>query len=223
MAATKTTPAARPAAPLSPRGERTRTRLVEAARQLFERDGFVNARITEIAARAGTAVGSFYTYFADKPAIFLAVVDLVDQELTDPVARDVTDPLARVAAGNLAYVRKYRKNARILAALQHRTFEDPALHDLRQRARLRWIDRAERLIRRLQEDGVASRELSARFTATALSGMVHSFCYETFAFGGRQLMKEEEIAQGLTALWLRALGVGTAAKSSASGKKRGAA
>ena len=222
MAAAKTKLAA-PAPPLSPRGERTRARLVEAARQLFERDGFVNARITEIAASAGTAVGSFYTYFPDKPAIFLAVVGLVDQELTDAVAREVTDPLARIAAGNLAYVRKYRKNARILAALQHRTFEDPALHELRQRARLRWIERAERVIRRLQEDGVAGSELSARFVATALSGMVHSFCYETFAFGGRQLMTEEEIAGGLTAIWLRALGASASVRSHGSGKKRGAA
>jgi AcrR family transcriptional regulator len=203
---------------LTSRGERTRTRLVEAARQLFERDGFVNTRITEIASKAGTAVGSFYTYFPDKPAIFLAVVELVDAELVGAIPREVEGPLERIAAGNLAYVRRYRKNARILAAMQHRTFEDPALHELRQRARLRWIERTERVIRRLQEQGLAARDGNARFLSTALSGMVHSFCYETFAFGGRQLAGEEEIARGLTAIWYRALGV-----PSKVSKSRGAA
>jgi AcrR family transcriptional regulator len=202
---------------LSARGERTRARLVEAARLLFERDGFVNARITEIASSAGSAVGSFYTYFPDKAAIFLAVVDLVDKELVGAIPREVIDPLGRIAAGNLAYVQRYRRNARILAAMQHRTFEDAALHELRQRARLRWIERAERVIRRLQEQGLAVRDVNARFTATALSGMVHSFCYETFAFGGRNIAGDEEIARGLTTLWYRALGVAGASK------KRGAA
>ena len=62
---------------LTRRGERTRAKLVEAARVGFERDGFAAARITEIAARARSAVGSFYTYFttkADGTGLGLAIV-----------------------------------------------------------------------------------------------------------------------------------------------------
>ncbi|MBN9622078.1 MAG: helix-turn-helix transcriptional regulator [Actinobacteria bacterium] len=65
--------AARPA-PRSPRGLRTRTALVEAARTVFERDGYLEARITDITKEAGVAAGSFYTYFDSKEEIFEAEV-----------------------------------------------------------------------------------------------------------------------------------------------------
>ncbi|MYS96131.1 TetR family transcriptional regulator [Streptomyces sp. SID5469] len=57
-----------PAAPAaSPRrtrrGVRTRDALVAAARRIFERDGYLEARIVDIAAEAGVAAGSFYTHF----------------------------------------------------------------------------------------------------------------------------------------------------------------
>src|SRR5690242_16840281 len=51
---------------LTPRGQRTRAALIAAARTVFERDGFINARITDIAETAGTAHGSFYSYFTSK-------------------------------------------------------------------------------------------------------------------------------------------------------------
>src|SRR6516162_5242166 len=37
----------------TPRGDRTREELVEAARRVFERDGFVNVRVADIVAEAG--------------------------------------------------------------------------------------------------------------------------------------------------------------------------
>lgn len=200
----------RPRSPadLTPRGERTRERLVAAARVVFDRDGFATARITEIAKRARTAVGSFYTYFDSKEDIFRAVLLVVETEFSAPLPREVgLDPLARIEAGNRAYLRNYRKNARILAAMQHRAFEDPELNELRQRSRRCWIDRAERAIRRLQAEGRVATDVSARFAATALSGMVHDVCYETFAFGEVGDLDEDEVAADLARLWARALGM----------------
>jgi AcrR family transcriptional regulator len=180
---------------------------VEAARVVFDRDGFATARITEIAEGAETAVGSFYTYFETKDEIFRAVMELVEEEFAAPLPREIgTDPLARIEAGNRAYVLNYKKNARLLAAMQHRSFEDPELYEMRQRSRKRWIDRAERTIRRLRAEGHIGDDISPRFAATALSGMVHDFCYEAFAFG-RAEWDEEEIAAGLARLWARALGL----------------
>ncbi|MDB4944026.1 MAG: TetR family transcriptional regulator [Labilithrix sp.] len=193
---------------LTPRGLRTRAQLVEAARLVFDRDGFSAAKITDIARGAGAAVGSFYTYFGTKEEIFRAVLLLVESELTAPLPREVgLDPLARIEAGNRAYVRGYRKHARILAVMQHRSFEDPELYELRQRSRRRWIDRAERAIRRLQIERRVPADVSARFAATALSGMVHDVCYETFAFGASADVDEDEVATSLARLWARALGI----------------
>lgn len=192
---------------LSPRGERTRAKLIAAARQTFEADGFVEARIADIAERAGLAVGSFYTYFDSKDAIFRAVADAVAEELVAPLPAEVgKGGFARIEAGNRAYVRTYRANARLFAILQHRTFEDRGLHELRQRGRQVFIDRAERAIRRLQSEGEVAKSVQPKFAATALSCMVHSFCYEAFSFDD-ELFDEEETVRGLTLLWAQALGL----------------
>ena len=56
---TRALPAQTRRAPASARGARTRQTLVEAARRVFERDGFLDARITDITAEAGVAAGTF--------------------------------------------------------------------------------------------------------------------------------------------------------------------
>ena len=193
---------------LTQRGELTRGKLVAAAREVFARDGFATARISEIAERAQVAVGSFYTYFASKEAVLRAVIEVVEGEFTMPLPREAgSDPLARLAAGNREYVRNYARNARILAVLQHRSFEDPELRAVRNRARRRWLDSTERSIRRLRDAGHAKSELSPRFLATALSSMVQAFCYEHFAFDDGARLEEEDIADGLTDIWIRAVGI----------------
>ena len=44
----------------------TRAALKEAGRRVFARSGYLDARITDIAAEAGRSVGSFYKHFAGK-------------------------------------------------------------------------------------------------------------------------------------------------------------
>jgi AcrR family transcriptional regulator len=53
------------AAPLTERGRRTRDKLLEAARDVFEEKGYAATRMSDIAARAGVSHGTTYTWFAD--------------------------------------------------------------------------------------------------------------------------------------------------------------
>ena len=55
---------------------------------MFERDGFLEARITDIAARAGVAAGSFYTYFTSKEEAFAAVIEELSEEMLHPALRE---------------------------------------------------------------------------------------------------------------------------------------
>ena len=52
--------------PRSRKGAKTRARLLAAAKETFEEDGFLDARISDIAERAGLSHGSFYHYFDSK-------------------------------------------------------------------------------------------------------------------------------------------------------------
>jgi len=60
--------------PETPRGHRTRTRLLDAAEAVFGELGYERASITAITQEAGVAQGTFYKYFPSKHAIFVELV-----------------------------------------------------------------------------------------------------------------------------------------------------
>ncbi len=51
-----------------------RHRIIEAARQVFFRDGFMAANLDEVAALAGVAKGTLYRYFANKADLYVALL-----------------------------------------------------------------------------------------------------------------------------------------------------
>ena len=107
--------------PVSARGARTRGALVRAAREVFERDGFLEARITDITAAAGVAAGSFYTYFTSKEDAFAAVMSEIEEEMLHPrlePVHDRDDPVAVIEASNRAYLVAYRRNAKLMGLME---------------------------------------------------------------------------------------------------------
>jgi AcrR family transcriptional regulator len=73
------------------RGARTRTRLLEAAEQVFTELGYHDASIVKIAEAAGVAPGTFYLYFAGKQNIF----DELVEDLNGRVRRAMTEAASR--------------------------------------------------------------------------------------------------------------------------------
>jgi AcrR family transcriptional regulator len=64
------------------KGENTRRRMMDAARLVFLRDGYLNAEISEIARAAGNSAGAFYIYFENKSSILDALLDEFDLTLS---------------------------------------------------------------------------------------------------------------------------------------------
>ena len=78
-------------APRTERGRRTLRKLLEAAAQEFGDRGYHDAAITGITARAGVALGSFYTYFESKEEVYRALVKDMSQAVRSHVAEAVAD------------------------------------------------------------------------------------------------------------------------------------
>jgi AcrR family transcriptional regulator len=55
--------------------QETQARLLDAAEEVFVRDGFEGAQLDEIAATAGRSKGSVYTHFKNKEDLFLALFE----------------------------------------------------------------------------------------------------------------------------------------------------
>jgi AcrR family transcriptional regulator len=198
--------ASEPAAPRrTRRGIRTHDALVAAARRIFERDGYLDARIVDIAAEAGVATGSFYTHFASKEDVFAAVLtELQDEMLHAGVSGDSRKELRRgVENANRAYLESYRRNAALMAAMEQAAAVDRRFLQLRLERSQAFIERSATAITRLQEAGLADPELDPAVTARALSAMVSRMAYVTFA--ADQPVPFETLVKTLTRLWTNAL------------------
>ncbi|PXA86863.1 TetR family transcriptional regulator [Nostoc sp. 3335mG] len=105
--AEKGAPAPRAKTPRTERGRRTLRALLDAAADEFGEKGFHDAAIAKIAERAGTAIGSFYTYFDSKEAIFRALVQDMSRQVKEHVVPTIlreTDRLSGERAGIEAFI-----------------------------------------------------------------------------------------------------------------------
>lgn len=193
-------------APRSKRGIRTRSALVAAAREVFERDGYLDARISDISKAAGVASGSFYTYFDSKDEIFAAVVEQVREEMLHPHVRQRTgidDPRELIAAANREYLLSYRRNARLMALLEQVSQIDEKFQTMRYERAMAFGERNTAMIRELQERGEVDPELDPWVTALALSNMVSRMAYTVFV--QREKITFEQLVDTLNRLWWNAL------------------
>lgn len=192
--------------PATRRGARTRQALVDAARVVFERDGYLDARLSDITAEAKCATGTFYTYFNDKEEIFAAVMEATKNEMLHPGLEHVDgvdDPAAIIEASNRAYLESYRRNAKLMQLLEQVSNIDPRVRELR-RARGRvFVERNARAIEDLQVRGLADPDLDPVMASRVLSGMISRFAFSTFVLGDGGDF--EDLVYTATRLWCNAL------------------
>lgn len=195
--------------PATVRGARTRAGLVTAARKVFERDGYLDAKLIDITKAAGCATGSFYTYFANKEEIFAAVLEQAQQDMLHPGmgrVRDSDDPYAVLEASNRAYLAAYRRNAQLMGLLEQVAQVDPQFAAFRSRRADAFIQRNAAGIADLQQRGIAGADVDPLLASRALSGMVSRLAYSIFVGGEATDGADfEAVVATVTRLWANAL------------------
>lgn len=204
--------------PATARGRRSRQALLDAAREVFARDGFADARITDIADTARAAHGSFYTYFSSKEEIFVALIRELEEDLRSPgrggepdVEEDQraderpAEPYESILRANRAYLTAYRRHAGIMIVWEQVATLDDQVERLRRDASDRFAERIESAVRHWQDTGVADPAVDPGYTALALTGMVSNFVYRWSA--GPVDYDVDKAAEQLSLLWANAIGV----------------
>lgn len=114
--------------PRTDRGRKTLRAILDAAAIEFGERGFHETSISGITRRAGVALGSFYTYFDSKDAVFRALVrDMSDQvrDHVSPHIRAVPDQIAAERAGLRSFIDFVRGHKEIYRIIDEAEFVDP--------------------------------------------------------------------------------------------------
>lgn len=156
--------------PRTARGERTRRKLLDAAAAEFAENGFHAGSISAITRRAGAALGSFYTYFDSKDAIFRALVSDMS-EAVRVAARGAIEPamppLAIERAALAAFLAFAAEHKEIYRIIDEAEFVDPESY------RRHYETTASRIAERLAAGSAQGdfREQLGEIQAWAIMGM----------------------------------------------------
>ncbi|WP_380874805.1 putative transcriptional regulator, TetR family protein [Sphingomonas sp. DBB INV C78] len=111
--------------PRTERGRQTLRRLLDAAASEFGERGYHEAAITGITARAGVALGSFYTYFESKEELYRALVRDMSRSVRHHIAEQlqgVSDRLTAERRGIAAYIGFVREHPNLYRIIEEAQF-----------------------------------------------------------------------------------------------------
>ena len=157
-------------APRTERGRRTLRKLLDAAASEFGERGFHEASISTITRRAGVALGSFYTYFDSKDALFRALVGDMSEKVRTSARSALHEgmgPLEIERAALAAFLRFAAEHKEIYRIIDEAEFVDPESYQTHYRTI------AQRIAERLESGAAqgAMRPGLGEIEAWALMGM----------------------------------------------------
>jgi len=137
--AVKSTPRRYDASGRRAKAERSRTEIVDAARDLFLEQGYAATRIGAIAARAGVSAETVYKAFGGKPGLVRAVCaqalsgtgPIPAEQRSDDLQRAEKDPRAVIRGWGALTAEVAPRVVPLLLLVRDAAAHDPAMADLR--------------------------------------------------------------------------------------------
>lgn len=187
-----------PKAPRTERGRRTLRKLLDAAAEEFGEKGFHEASVSSITRRAGMALGSFYTYFDSKDALFRALVADMSEKVRTSARSALNEgmgPLEIERAALEAFLRFAAEHKEVYRIIDEAEFVDPASY------REHYETIAARIADRLRAGAEHGefRDGLGEIEAWAIMGM-NVFAGLRFAVWGQSDKSPEEVADGVNRL-----------------------
>ena len=188
-------------APRTARGERTMRKILDAARAEFGQRGFAESSIVGITQRAGVALGTFYTYFDSKEALFQALVRDMSAQVRDNVgpafagAIDGLDGERRALEAFLRFAHDHRDIYRIIDESE---FVEPAVY------REHYETTATRIAARLaaaRDRGEIATDLSDEDLEVLAWGMMGANVFLGLRFAVWDDGDQEQVSELMSRIW----------------------
>ncbi len=191
------------------KGRETDEAFRDAARTVFARDGYLNAKISDIAAAAGRSVASFYNYYDTKADLLIALAEEFHAEATAMAVLPYRAGMSHEEALREAVAGFWRtyaaRRGELIGIFQAAMIEG--------RFRDRWLEirgeavgRIAAQVRRAQSDGYCPG-VDPVLTASALSAMLEHFCYIWLGQGGEKDVPfdDERALDALATIWVKSV------------------
>lgn len=192
--------------PPTPKGRQTESAFVDAARECFADKGFLNTKISDIAAAAGRSSGSFYNYYENKEQLLEALLDRFAAEVVEgSLQAEASDPEAGVRAAVTAYWNTYKKYLPEMIGLIQMSMLDESF-------RKRWLAHraagVKSVLAGLQgaEHAGYRVDLPLDTLASALTSTLEGNCWSWLALGAdpdAHVPDDDTAIDILTAIWFR--------------------
>ena len=191
------------------KGRETDEAFRDAARVVFARDGYLNAKISDIAAAAGRSVASFYNYYDTKADLLIALAEEFHAEATAMAVlpyragRSHEEALRQAVAG---FWRTYSERRGELIGIFQAAMVEGRFRDRWLEIRGEAVGRIAAQVRQAQSQGYCPG-VDPVLTASALSAMLEHFCYIWLGQGGEKDVPfdDERALDALATIWVRSV------------------
>ena len=187
-----------PPLPKSAKAQRTRQKILEAARAVFAERGFAKATAEEISTKAGVGYGTFYLYFTDKRQALHTILSEVDDKLYQLGQSESAEKsllglgaLAPIKATISGFFDSFKAYADVLKICHELSATDPDFKNQHDKVRARLVDRIKGHILKGLELG-NTRNVDPEIASVAIAGMVETIAVEWF-FNNREWDREKVI------------------------------
>lgn len=187
-----------PPLPKSAKAQRTRQKILEAARAVFAERGFAKATAEEISTKAGVGYGTFYLYFEDKRQALHTILAEVDDHLYQ-LGQAESSEKQRLGLGALAPIKatisgffdSFKAYSDVLKICHELSATDPDFKSQHDKVRARLVDRIKGHILKGLEIG-NTRNVDPEIASVAIAGMVETIAVEWF-FNNRSWDRDKVI------------------------------
>jgi len=184
-----------PPLPKSLKAQRTRQKILDAARSVFSERGFAKATAEEISTKADVGYGTFYLYFTDKRQALHTILREVDDKLYQMGQAEGVKlglgALAPIKATISGFFDSFKENADVLKICHELSATDSDFKAQHDKVRGRLVNRIKEHLQKGLEFGNV-RSIDPEITASAIAGLIETVAIEWF-FNNRPWDREKVI------------------------------